>query len=106
MYVKLYSEMSILFPHSISFSSSHLLVNKRLDEWVDADRFDFTTLHSKPFSKKEDPSGKKMTRSRKKSTNDIHVPKGEEVEKVSQLEKEHQEITKVCCDYNTLNYIY
>mmetsp|Transcript_22220 Transcript_22220/g.30568 ORF Transcript_22220/g.30568 Transcript_22220/m.30568 type:complete len:433 (-) Transcript_22220:259-1557(-) len=67
--------------------------NKRLDEWVSVDRFDFSTVHSKP-SKKDDANQRKMTRSRKKNTQEI-APHKEESEKLSALEKEHQEITKV-----------
>ncbi len=68
-------------------------VNKRLDEWVGADRFDFSTLRKYP-TKREEGSTKKMTRSRKKSSHDVSHK--EDTEKLSVLEREHQEITKVC----------
>ena len=54
---------------------------------------DFQTVRSKP-SKKDEAGNRKMTRSRKKSTHEIIAQK-EETEKLSALEKEHQEITKV-----------
>ena len=63
------------------------------------DKFDFSTIHRKPGEgDKEDGhgNGRKMTRSRKKSTQEGLAHKGmEENEKLSALEKEHQEITKV-----------
>jgi hypothetical protein len=64
-----------------------------LDEWVNVERFDFSTVHTKP-SKKDEVNPRKMTRSRKKNTQEM-TPHKEESEKLSALEKEHQEITKV-----------
>ena len=88
--------VSPLFSESfLSFWLSYQ-VNKRLDEWVGIDRFDFATLRKFPM-KREEGSTKKMTRSRKKSSHDVSHK--EDSEKLSVLEKEHQEITKVSAFY-------
>jgi histone acetyltransferase MYST1 len=74
--------------------------NRRLDEWVSADKFDVARIEQKGAVKEEKPvedkDGKKMTRTQKRKWEEQnHVQKAEEDPKASALEKEHEEITKV-----------
>eukprot|EP00013_Stygamoeba_regulata_P025216 CAMPEP_0177648654 /NCGR_PEP_ID=MMETSP0447-20121125/10941_1 /TAXON_ID=0 /ORGANISM="Stygamoeba regulata, Strain BSH-02190019" /LENGTH=441 /DNA_ID=CAMNT_0019151305 /DNA_START=90 /DNA_END=1415 /DNA_ORIENTATION=- len=78
----------------------YLEFNRRLDEWVTADRFDLTTKVEGKKTEEEEKKksdGRKMTRNLKRKHDEInHVQKSaEEDQKMSALEKEHEEITKV-----------
>jgi len=74
--------------------------NRRLDEWVTEDRFDFhTTVSKKEEARKEKeevPQEGKMTRQKKRAREDGQPPAAhDEDSRLAALEKEHEEITKV-----------
>ncbi|KYR02714.1 HAM group protein [Tieghemostelium lacteum] len=78
--------------------------NRRLDEWVHESKMDFSRVengNSKPTSganeKANEEGNKRMTRQNKRKISEInHIQKGvDEDTKLSAIEKEHEEITKV-----------
>lgn len=80
-----------------------ILVNRRLDEWVTADRFDLSTLRA-PSDKKEKKADshaadRKRTRNQKKKGDDT----GAHDKDKDEFEKEHEEITKVK-NVNTIEF--
>jgi hypothetical protein len=71
----------------VSNYSNAFLVNRRLDEWVTAERFDMSKLQHK--EKKNEKGGSRKTRGQKRKADPGPVDEKDE------LEKEHEEITKV-----------
>eukprot|EP01111_Echinosteliopsis_oligospora_P005451 TRINITY_DN1879_c0_g1_i1.p1 TRINITY_DN1879_c0_g1~~TRINITY_DN1879_c0_g1_i1.p1 ORF type:complete len:401 (-),score=63.17 TRINITY_DN1879_c0_g1_i1:108-1310(-) len=76
--------------------------NRRLDEWVEEARLDFTKIESKtgpeqkPAEVKDDGScDRKVTRQMKRKHDEANHKGTEEDSKMTALEKEHEEITKV-----------
>jgi len=78
--------------------------NRRLDEWVDDSKFDFSRIEveTKPHSTVTDPvhseaqqHTKKNTRVNKRTHDDMNQKSVDEDAKLSAIEKEHEEITKV-----------
>ncbi|EGG24336.1 HAM group protein [Cavenderia fasciculata] len=78
--------------------------NRRLDEWVHESRFDFSKIENEPKApppplaeiQNADGQRLKVTRHYKRKFDEInHIQKGEDDTKLSALEKEHEEITKV-----------
>eukprot|EP01117_Protostelium_nocturnum_P000835 TRINITY_DN1105_c0_g1_i3.p1 TRINITY_DN1105_c0_g1~~TRINITY_DN1105_c0_g1_i3.p1 ORF type:complete len:434 (-),score=101.43 TRINITY_DN1105_c0_g1_i3:814-2049(-) len=78
----------------------YLEFNRRLDEWVSAERLDLETVETKEREKKETKEGGEETKksgtrgARKRIYDEINL-KNDEDAKLAALEKEHEEITKV-----------
>eukprot|EP01133_Synstelium_polycarpum_P001411 gene1411-1631_t len=79
--------------------------NRRLDEWVHESKFDFSRIENEPKApaaplaeiQSSDGQRRKVTRHLKRTYDEMnHIQKGmEDDTKLSALEKEHEEITKV-----------
>eukprot|EP01133_Synstelium_polycarpum_P013681 gene13681-16113_t len=93
------------FPGTYDYYVHYHEFNKRLDEWVNEEKFDFSRIdyetkapssHGHGDSHGNEGQKKKMTRIQKRKHDEInHVQKEEEGTKLSPLEKEHEEITKI-----------
>lgn len=89
----------------IEYYVHYLEFNRRLDEWIDESKLDFSTVQNKEKEKKEikptEQDNVKITRNskRKLAIENNGVQKvdnlAEEDSKLAALEKEHEEITKV-----------
>jgi len=88
--------------NGLEYYVHYLEFNRRLDEWITADKVDFSTTHTNEKEKKEkvdSSDNRKITRNLKRkyeetiTTNSQKTP--EEDSKMAALEKEHEEITKV-----------
>jgi len=83
--------------HGREYYIHYVEFNRRLDEWVSAERLDMSTVETKEKEKKEVKEGedsKKAPRTRKRIYDEINL-KSDEDAKLAALEKEHEEITKV-----------
>jgi len=91
-------------PQGFEYYVHFVEFNKRLDQWVSEKDLDFSTIQTKEKEKKEkekvpttDTSdNRKITRNQKRKFDEVNqLQKSEEDSKLTALEKEHEEVTKV-----------